>query len=104
VLPTDRGVLLDADDVVRRAVIMALMCHFEVSKEAVEHGHLIRFDEYFAREQAALAPFIDEGMVEVNADWITVLPRGKLLIRAIAMNFDRYLPSDQRIRKYSKIV
>jgi oxygen-independent coproporphyrinogen-3 oxidase len=33
-----------------------------------------------------------------------VLPRGKLLIRAIAMNFDRYLPSDQRIRKYSKIV
>jgi oxygen-independent coproporphyrinogen-3 oxidase len=103
-LPTARGVLLDMDDLVRRSVIMSLMCHFEVSKEAVEHGHLIRFDEYFAREQAALAPFIDEGMVEVNADWITVLPRGKLLIRAIAMNFDRYLPSDQRIRKYSKIV
>ena len=103
-LPTARGVLLDMDDVVRRAVIMALMCHFEVSKEAIEHSHLIRFDEYFAHEQAALEPFIAEGMVEVNAEWITVLPRGKLLIRAIAMNFDRYLRSDERIRKYSKIV
>lgn len=103
-LPTARGVLLDMDDLVRRAVIMALMCHFEVSKEAVEQSHLIRFDDYFRREIAALQPFIDEGLVESTPEWISVLPRGKLLIRAIAMCFDRYLRSDERIRKYSKIV
>jgi oxygen-independent coproporphyrinogen III oxidase len=104
ILPTARGVLLDMDDLVRRAVIMALMCHFEVSKEAIEQSHLIKFDEYFKREVAALKPFQDEGLVENTKEWINVLPRGKLLIRAIAMSFDRYLRSDERIRKYSKIV
>ncbi len=104
ILPTARGVLLDMDDLVRRAVIMALMCHFEVSKEAIEQSHLIKFDEYFKQEVAALKPFQDEGLVENTKEWINVLPRGKLLIRAIAMSFDRYLRSDERIRKYSKIV
>jgi oxygen-independent coproporphyrinogen-3 oxidase len=103
-LPTARGVLLDMDDLVRRAVIMALMCHFEVSKEAIEHAHLIRFDEYFRREIAELKPFEEAGLVENTKEWISVLPRGKLLIRAIAMSFDRYLRNDERIRKYSKIV
>jgi oxygen-independent coproporphyrinogen-3 oxidase len=103
-LPTVRGVLLDMDDLVRRAVIMALMCHFEVSKEAIEQSHLIKFDEYFKREIAALKPFQDEGLVENTPEWVSVTPRGKLLIRAIAMSFDRYLRSDERIRKYSKIV
>jgi oxygen-independent coproporphyrinogen-3 oxidase len=103
-LPTARGVLLDRDDLVRRAVIMALMCHFEVSKEAVEHAHLIKFDEYFRREVADLKPFEDEGLVENTSEWVSILPRGKLLVRAIAMGFDRYLRNDERVRRYSKIV
>jgi oxygen-independent coproporphyrinogen-3 oxidase len=104
VLPTARGVLLDMDDLVRRAVIMALMCHLEVSKEGIESAYLIRFDEYFRRELADLQTFEDEGLVEVTRDWINILPKGKLLVRAIAMVFDRYLRQDQRLRRYSKIV
>jgi oxygen-independent coproporphyrinogen-3 oxidase len=103
-LPTARGVLLDLDDLVRRAVIMALMCHFEVSKEAIEQGHLIKFDEYFRRELSELKPFEDEGLVENTPEWVSVLPRGKMLVRAIAMGFDRYLRHDERVRRYSKIV
>jgi len=103
-LPTARGVLLDMDDLVRRSVIMSLMCHFEVSKEAIEQAHLVKFDEYFRRELAELKPFDDEGLVENTREWISVLPRGKLLVRAIAMGFDRYIKNDERVRKYSKIV
>jgi len=103
-LPTARGVLLDMDDLLRRAVIMSLMCHLEVSKEAIEAAHLIRFDEYFKRELEDLRTFEEAGLVEVTPDWISVRPRGKLLIRAIAMVFDRYLRQDQRLRRYSKIV
>jgi len=103
-LPTARGVLLDMDDLVRRSVIMALMCHFEVSKEAIETAHLIKFDEYFKRELAELKPFEEAGLVEVTPEWVNVLPKGKLLVRAVAMCFDRYLRHDERIRKYSKIV
>ena len=103
-LPTARGIVLDRDDLARRAVIMSLMCHFVVSKEAIETAHLIRFDEYFERELAALEQFVAEGLVELSADWISVTPKGKLLIRAVAMCFDRYLQNDERIRRYSKIV
>jgi oxygen-independent coproporphyrinogen III oxidase len=102
-LPTVRGIVLDRDDILRRAVIMALMCHFEVSKEAIETTYMIRFDEYFKTELAALKQFEDEGLAENSAEWVNVTPRGKLLVRAIAMQFDRYLRSDERQRRYSKI-
>jgi len=103
-LPTQRGLQLNADDLARRAVIMALMCHFEVCKESIETSHLLRFDEYFAHELAELRPFEEAGLVECAPDWITVTPRGKLLVRALAMTFDRYLRTDLRTRPYSKIV
>ncbi len=103
-LPTARGILLDRDDLLRRAVIMSLMCNFVVSKEAIETAYLIEFDTYFRRELDALAQFADEGLVELSAEWISVTPKGKLLVRAIAMTFDRYLQHDERARRYSKIV
>jgi len=103
-LPTVRGVQLDLDDLVRRAVIMALMCHFEVSKEAIETAHLIDFDDYFRAELASLKDLADAGLVDVGDEWVTVTPKGKLLVRAVAMRFDRYLKHDQRLRKYSKVV
>lgn len=103
-MPTSRGIALDMDDLLRRAVIMSLMCHFEVSKEAIETAHLIKFDEYFKPELAALKRFEDEGLVEVTPEWINITPKGKLLVRAVAMNFDRYLRQDERVRRYSKIV
>jgi oxygen-independent coproporphyrinogen-3 oxidase len=103
-LPTARGISLDRDDMLRRAVIMSLMCHFEVSKESIETTHMIKFDEYFKVELADMKLFEDEGLVEVTPEWVTVTPKGKLLVRAVAMTFDSYLRADQRARRYSKIV
>jgi oxygen-independent coproporphyrinogen-3 oxidase len=103
-LPTARGLLLEADDIVRRAVIMAIMCHFEVSKEAIAEANLIDFDRYFARDLVQLRAFIDEGLVEETREWISVTPRGKLLVRAVAMCFDRYLRQDASARRFSRIV
>ena len=103
-LPTQRGIQLNADDLVRRAVIMALMCHFEVSKESIATSHLIDFDVYFTRELAELAPFQEAGLIECSPEWISVTPKGKLLVRAMAMVFDRYLREDRARRPYSKIV
>ena len=83
---------------------MSLMCHFEVSKESIETVYMIKFDDYFKVEIAELRMFEDEGLVENTAEWISVTPKGKLLVRAVAMTFDRYLRADQRARRYSKIV
>ena len=103
-LPTTRGLLLTADDIARRAVIMSLMCNFEVSKEAVAEANLLDFDRYFARDLEQLRPFVRAGLADETRDWITVTPRGRLLIRAIAMCFDRYLRQDSRARQFSRIV
>ena len=103
-LPIVRGVLLERDDLVRNAVIMALMCHFEVSKESIATAHLIDFDAYFARELVALEEFADAGLLNIDDEWISVRPAGRMLIRAIAMVFDRYLRQDERARRYSRVV
>ena len=103
-LPTERGVLLEPDDLARRAVIMALMCHFEVSKAVISETHLIDFDRYFAHELKQLQPFIDEGLVDQSGEWLAVTPQGKLLVRAIAMCFDRHLRKDESARRFSRVV
>jgi oxygen-independent coproporphyrinogen-3 oxidase len=103
-LPATRGIALDRDDILRRSVIMALMCHFEVAKESIETVHMIKFDDYFKTELADMKMFEDEGLVENTPEWLTVTSKGKLLVRAVAMTFDSYLRADQRARRYSKIV
>jgi oxygen-independent coproporphyrinogen-3 oxidase len=104
VLPVQRGIELTADDLVRRAVIQALMCQFRVSVEAIELAHLVDFRDYFAAELADLERFEADGLVEIGAEWIIVTPRGRLLVRAICMLFDRYLRERERRASYSRVI
>ena len=103
-LPVKRGIALTQDDLVRRAVIQALICHFRLSIESIELAYLIDFKSYFAQELRELAPFESEGLVDVTAEWVTVTPRGRLLVRAICMVFDRYLGDRRRQASYSKVI
>jgi oxygen-independent coproporphyrinogen-3 oxidase len=103
-LATMRGIELTADDLVRRAVIQCLMCHFEIPIESLEVAHLIRFNEYFARELADLEPFLDAGLIEFDGHWLTVTPQGRFFIRNICMVFDRYLREGRERATYSKAV
>src|SRR5262249_26630315 len=90
-----RGVELPSADLVRRAVTQALTCHFRLSIESIELAYLVDFRQYFAAELADLRRLAREGLVELESEWITVTPRGRLLVRAICMVFDRYLPQRQ---------
>ena len=103
-LPVLRGVELTQDDLVRRAVIQALICHFTLSVESIELAYLIDFKTYFREELADLELFRQEGLVEISADWITITPRGRLLVRAICMVFDRYLRENRERASYSKVI
>jgi oxygen-independent coproporphyrinogen-3 oxidase len=102
-LPVMRGVVLDADDKLRRAVIMQLICHFMLDIGAIERAHGIRFADYFATELAALQTMQQDGLLEVDAAAIRVRPAGKLLIRNICMVFDRYLRTKQD-KRFSKVI
>ena len=103
-IPVMRGIELSQDDLLRRRVIQALACHFAVSKTAISGAHLIDFDRYFAAELAELTEMEAESLVALDDEWITVTPRGRLLVRAVCAVFDRYLRSDRNRGTYSKII
>jgi oxygen-independent coproporphyrinogen III oxidase len=103
-LPVVRGVELNADDLLRREVIQRLMCDFDLDFAAIEAEHGIRFDEYFAPDLAALVPFSADGLVEVERNGIKVTPRGRLLVRTVAMQFDRYLREAREQAQYSRVI
>ncbi|ELX11617.1 coproporphyrinogen dehydrogenase (oxygen-independent coproporphyrinogen-III oxidase) [Janthinobacterium sp. HH01] len=90
-LPVTRGIKLDTDDLLRRIVIQKLMCNFELSISSIEQAYPIRFPLYFAAELEKLKAFEDDGLVQIDPQWISVTPKGRLLIRNICMVFDRYL-------------
>jgi oxygen-independent coproporphyrinogen III oxidase len=103
-IPVMRGIELTADDLARRAVIQALACHFQLSKESIEIAHLIEFDRYFAAEMKELRKLEDDGLVEIEDDWIHVTARGRLLVRCVCMVFDKYLRAAEQRAQYSRVM
>ncbi|MBI4207373.1 MAG: oxygen-independent coproporphyrinogen III oxidase [Betaproteobacteria bacterium] len=103
-LPIMRGVELTADDLARRAVIQALMCHFMLSKESIEIAHLIDFDRYFSTELAELRELERLGLLELDERWISVTAKGRMLIRNVCMVFDKYLRHDREVHRYSRVI
>ena len=90
-LPVFRGMRMDEDDQIRADLIQSLMCQGEVRVRAFEERHGIGFAEYFADDLQRLWPLADDGLVVVSPEAIRATPRGRLLLRNIAMCFDRYL-------------
>jgi oxygen-independent coproporphyrinogen-3 oxidase len=90
-LPTRAGYRLDADDKLRREVITRLMCDMALDKGAIERRFGIVFDEYFADSIAKLGRFTDDGLLVARPGGYDVTAMGRLVIRNVAMCFDRYL-------------
>jgi oxygen-independent coproporphyrinogen-3 oxidase len=102
---TARGYRLHRDDQIRRYVIQQIMCNLELEKAQVEQHWHIDFDDYFAIEMENLGPLEQDGLVERTADTLRVKDIGRLLLRNIAMVFDRYLREQGQDRPlYSKTV
>jgi oxygen-independent coproporphyrinogen III oxidase len=90
-LPLVRGMRLSADDRLRREVIEAIMCRGTVDCTELEQAHGIVFREHFADALQALAPLSADGLIEMDEQRLQVTPRGRYLLRAVAMPFDAYL-------------
>jgi oxygen-independent coproporphyrinogen III oxidase len=103
-LPVVRGLALSRDDLLRRAVIMALMCQGQLQFEPVELAYLINFRAYFAVELEALQEQLDQGLVTLSDSGIQVTPTGWFFVRAVAMVFDRYLQADRNRERFSRII
>jgi oxygen-independent coproporphyrinogen-3 oxidase len=102
--PVVRGLALSRDDLIRRAVIMALMCQGQISFESIELAYLVEFKSYFAAEMESLQLLVDKGLATVDDSGIQVTAMGWFFVRAVAMVFDRYLQSDRTRARFSKII
>ncbi len=100
-----RGLSLDFDDIVRARVIQSVMCRNRLDFAAVEHRFGIDFAAYFAHELRQLQALADDGLIELDDRGLTVTPRGRLLLRVVAMVFDRSLsrPAGE-IRRFSRVI
>jgi oxygen-independent coproporphyrinogen-3 oxidase len=105
-LPTWRGLELDEDDVIRADVIQRIMCRGEVDLRQVEQKYGLVFEEYFADALVQLVPLQHDGLVDVDPERIAATSRGRLLLRMIAMCFDRYLqaPALAERPRHSRVV
>ena len=92
-LPVWRGMPLDRDDVLRAEVIQELMCHGRLDYARVGRRYGIDFAEYFADALPRLQALADDGLLTFTRVGFQATAKGRLLLRVIAMCFDRYLPA-----------
>lgn len=90
-LPAAHGHVLDADDRVRRDIMLASMCASRIDFADILARHGIDMRSAFAGEITRLAPPAARGLVELHGDRIDVTPRGMIAADEIAAVFDRYL-------------
>jgi len=103
-LPIARGLALGRDDLIRRAVIMALMCQGKLLFESLELAWLIDFQAYFSAELAQLATLQEQGLVQLHSEGLEVTPTGWFFIRGVAMVFDKYVQAGRNHARFSRIL
>ena len=103
-LPVKRGLALTRDDLVRRSVIMALICQGQLEFESIDLAHLIDFKSYFSAELTLLQDMQAEGLVEVSDTNLQITAIGWHFARSVAAVFDRYLQADHTRKKFSRII
>ena len=106
-LPVWRGRELHFDDVLRAEVIQQLMCQGRIDVPEIEARFAIDFPSYFTTALAQLRPLAADGLVTLTARSIVATARGRLLLRVIAMCFDRYLdaaPLPEARPQFSRVI
>ncbi|MDQ6963577.1 MAG: oxygen-independent coproporphyrinogen III oxidase, partial [Mariprofundales bacterium] len=99
-----RGYQLSAEDLLRRHIIMRLMCDFALDFDAVEQRFSIDFHHHFADAIQSLEVMADDGLLDLEPTGVKVRTAGRMLIRNIVMPFDAYLRKKSEGVTYSKVL
>ena len=99
-----KGMVLSQDDQIRRDVITQLICNFMLDFGRIEQAWGIDFRRYFAAELDALEPMLEDKLLARDAHGVSVLPKGRLLIRNICMQFDAYLQPAAERQNFSRVI
>ena len=102
--PILKGCILTADDLLRRWVIIRLMCDFQLDFRAVEAEFHIDFESYFRWGLENLREMMTDKLLTIQDRNLIVTEPGRFLIRNIAMNFDGYIERKEDTARYSRTV
>ncbi len=102
-LATSRGLVCTTDDRLRREVIQQLICNFSLAFDKIEQAFNIDFRGYFDEIWPQLDAMAADGLIELDARGIRVLPAGRLLVRSVCMVFDAYLDHQNR-QRFSRVI
>ena len=99
-----KGLVLSAEDCLRRDVIKALICNFKLDFAPFEAQYGIQFTEHFNEDLALLQPLMEDGLIKQCATGLQVSPKGRLLIRNICLCFDTYSRAAAKRQQFSRII
>lgn len=99
-----RGYVMNVDDQIRRDIIMSLACHLQLDIKALQQKYGISFFDSFVYELEELAPFVDDGLLCIKPDSISVAKEGRLLIRNICMAFDAFHRNETSRKIFSRSI
>ncbi len=90
-LPVVRGMRRSADDNLRRAVIMHMMCNLELPYNLTRAQFGVDVREALPTELERLRHYESEGFLVFEPDRIVATPLGRFFIRNVCMELDAYL-------------
>jgi oxygen-independent coproporphyrinogen-3 oxidase len=103
-LPILRGYAMTAEDKIRYAAIMHIMCNLYIDYAQLSAEIGIDFANYFKADIASLDDLEADGLVRREPGGLHVTPLGRLFVRIVAMRFDAYLQAEQPKGRYSQTV
>ena len=92
--PVVKLITTDTDDLIRRQVIMELLCHDQMIFAELDSAFSIDSQSYFADELSQLTPMVEDELLEISEEGIHITEKGRLLVRNACMVFDTYLNSN----------
>lgn len=103
-LPVKKAYTLTPEDMIRKKIIMQIMCKGEInySKFLEETG--VNIPEKYPSELNLLSGFESDGLLIQTPNGFHITETGRLFLRNIAMIFDEYLKGAQQKTTYSKTV
>ncbi len=103
-LPIKKGIAVDDDDLLRAEVIQQLMCYDRLDFDDFDAIHNVDFRDYFKAELERLQPLATDELIEVDAGGIGITAKGRLLLRCIAMVFDRHMAEVDTDKRFSRAI
>ena len=106
---TVRGMALDAEDLLRREIVMGLMCRGRLDFAEIRAAFGVDVPVRFGAELQRLDEMAADGLVRVDADGVQVTEAGWYVVRAVAMVFDGYLGrprggDGEQVVRFSRVI